>query len=165
MAIDIRSATADDIPGVWACFAAVARERKYLIFTEARPLEESRGYYQALFDNRAPFEIADDAGRIVGWCDVVPKPQPILEHSGVLGMGLLPEYRGRGIGRQLLTATIDSARRRGLERIELSVFNSNARARRLYESVGFVAEGARRRFRKLDGVFEDDTMMALLLNP
>jgi RimJ/RimL family protein N-acetyltransferase len=77
-------------------------------------------------------------------------------------MGLLPGYRGRGIGRRLMEEAIARAWHAGLERIELEVFASNAPARALYEKLGFVTEGVRRRARKLDGAYDDNVLMALL---
>lgn len=55
---------------------------------------------------------------------------------------------------------IASAVAQGMERIELEVFASNARAIRLYERLGFVTEGVKRGARKLDGVYEDNVLMA-----
>jgi ribosomal protein S18 acetylase RimI-like enzyme len=43
-------------------------------------------------------------------------------------MGLLPDYRGRGIGERLIRASIDAARAAGFERIVLSVYSRNGRA-------------------------------------
>ncbi|HEY4201208.1 MAG TPA: GNAT family N-acetyltransferase [Devosiaceae bacterium] len=53
-------------------------------------------------------------------------------------MGLLADYRARGIGRALLEATLDDAFARGFERVALEVFAGNERAVRLYEKVGFL---------------------------
>jgi RimJ/RimL family protein N-acetyltransferase len=50
----------------------------------------------------------------------------------------------------------------GIERIELEVLASNTAAIRLYEKVGFVHEGVKRRARHLDGAWDDNVMMALL---
>ena len=167
MTIEIMRARLADIPGTHACFDVVARERRYLARLEAPPLESSQEFWGRLIEQGWPFEIAmetvGEGTRVVGWCDIVPEPHPPHRHAGVLGMGLLPAVRGRGIGQQLLEATLDDARRIGLERIELSVYHSNERARRLYQSVGFVIEGVRRRHRKLDGAYEDNILMALLL--
>jgi RimJ/RimL family protein N-acetyltransferase len=44
------------------------------------------------------------------------------------------------------------------------VFASNTRAFALYERLGFVREGLKRRARKLDGGYDDDVLMALLFS-
>jgi RimJ/RimL family protein N-acetyltransferase len=77
---------------------------------------------------------------------------------------MLPGARGTGLGRRLMQAAIEAARRQGMERIELEVFASNTRAIALYERLGFVREGLKRRVRKIDGRYDDDVMMALLLD-
>lgn len=50
---------------------------------------------------------------------------------------VLPEYRGRGIGRALLRGIIEIAGERGCSRITLEVRKDNLPARQLYKSVGF----------------------------
>jgi GNAT superfamily N-acetyltransferase len=52
-------------------------------------------------------------------------------------MGVLPEHRGRGIGKALLQAIEDEARRRGACKITLEVLSGNARARALYLALGY----------------------------
>jgi RimJ/RimL family protein N-acetyltransferase len=59
---------------------------------------------------------------------------------------------------------LELARERGMERVELHVFAENVRARRLYESLGFVVEGTCPRRDKVDGQYRDDIMMALVLD-
>jgi len=50
----------------------------------------------------------------------------------------------------------------GMTRIELEVLASNPKAIRLYEKLGFVHEGVKRRARHLDGAWDDNVLMALL---
>jgi RimJ/RimL family protein N-acetyltransferase len=57
------------------------------------------------------------------------------------------------------------ARGRGIERVELHVFLENLRARRLYESVGFIVEGIHPRRAKIGGQYRDDVAMALAFAP
>jgi ribosomal protein S18 acetylase RimI-like enzyme len=54
----------------------------------------------------------------------------------VVDIALLPEYRGRGIGADLLTPILDEADAAG-KTVSIHVEHSN-RARRLYERLGFV---------------------------
>jgi len=49
-----------------------------------------------------------------------------------------PQFRGRGIGRQLVDAIIDSARLRNFKKMRLDTLPSMQDAMRLYESFGFV---------------------------
>jgi RimJ/RimL family protein N-acetyltransferase len=99
---------------------------------------------------------------VVGWCDITRNPHEGFRHVGRLGMGLLPGYRRRGLGRQLVERTVAAARAQQIERIELEVFASNAGAVEFYRKLGFVAEGTKRAARKLDGVYDDHVLMALL---
>jgi hypothetical protein len=71
---------------------------------------------------------------------------------------LLWTWVGKAIGHRDVRAD----RGRGVERIELEVFASNATAIALYRRLGFVTEGVRRRARMLDGQHDDNLMMALL---
>jgi ribosomal protein S18 acetylase RimI-like enzyme len=50
---------------------------------------------------------------------------------------VLPELRGRGIGRELMRHALEHARERGADYMELSTAESDIAARRLYESLGF----------------------------
>lgn len=102
--------------------------------------------------------------RVVGWCDVLPIDRPTRAHTGVLGIGVLAEFRGRGIGTALIRKTLEKAGASGLTRIELGVRQSNASVVRLYEGFGFVHEGVQRNAIRMDGKYENLICMALLLD-
>ena len=142
---------------------AVMRERRFLAFVEGFPIEEAAAFVARNLRLRNPQLVADDGGHVVGWCDIRRETIPVYAHVGHLGMGLLPDYRGQGIGTRLLRAAIDEARAAGFERIELSVYGGNARAAALYRKAGFAHEGTRVRGRKLDGEYDDVHIMGLIL--
>ena len=50
---------------------------------------------------------------------------------------VVPELRGGGIGRRLLERTIELARQRGADGIDLNTGETDTAARSLYESMGF----------------------------
>lgn len=62
------------------------------------------------------------------------RAKPLLN---IHDLAVLPEYRGRGVGRELLTAAEERARRAGCCKLTLEVQENNARARGLYRSFGF----------------------------
>ncbi len=161
--IRIVPTTEAHIEGLQRCVDAVARERRWLGFVEGPPLVQTRAFVGMILAGAGvQFVALNDADEVVGWCDVVRLDQESFRHGWRLGMGLLPTVRGRGVGRRLAEAAIAAAKAQGAERIELEVFASNTRAIALYEKLGFLREGVKRRARKLDGEFDDIVMMALL---
>ena len=50
---------------------------------------------------------------------------------------VVPDRRGRGLGRALMNAAIAHARRRGADYMDLGTSEDDVAARRLYESLGF----------------------------
>lgn len=143
---------------------SVARERRYLLFTEAPPLESVSAFLRGLAERGESQFFAVEGGRILGWCDVIRKDRPGLRHSGQLGMAVVAGHRGRGIGRRLLEAAVLDAFSKGIERVELEVFASNEPAIRLYLRSGFVEEGRKKKARLLDGEYDDILVMARLVD-
>jgi RimJ/RimL family protein N-acetyltransferase len=165
---EIRIVSTDEryAEGFHAALDIVARERKYIGFVEGPPVENMRKLIADIIDGGGVQMLAltpgENVENVVGWCDILRVPYEGFRHVGRLGMGLLPEYRGHGLGRRLATETIEAARRAGIERVELEVFASNAVAIALYLALGFVVEGTKRNARKLDGQYDDNVMMALI---
>lgn len=72
-----------------------------------------------------------------GYCGTV---QGVREPSGlgaIQNLGILPAWRGRGLGGQLLLQALHGFRQAGLARARLEVTAQNDRAVRLYRSLGF----------------------------
>ena len=145
-----------------ACLDVVAREQRYLAQIEALPLERMEAFVRESVANDAVQFMAVDRGQVVGWADVFPAWAHAVAHVGSLGMGVLPAYRGRGIGRRLLEACIAKAWAKGLTRIELEVLADNDRAIGLYRAFGFEQEALKRRAMRFDGVYHDALLMSLL---
>jgi RimJ/RimL family protein N-acetyltransferase len=152
----------EHLDGFRAAVDAVARERRWLAFTEVPPREDSIRFTEQILANRHPFFLAVDGDKVVGWCDIAGSDRPTQAHMGSLGIGLLPAYRSRGIGRRLMQAAIEAARARGFERVTLNVHANNMRARALYEKLGFRLEGVMRKAFKIDGYCDDVVVMGLL---
>lgn len=88
-----------------------------------------------------------------------------IAHQGSFGLGLDAEWRGRGVGRALIEAMLDwAAAHPVIEKVQLGVFTTNERARRLYERMGFVEEARQVRFVKEGpGQYVDDVMMCIFV--
>lgn len=161
MEVKIVPIAAEHIEAFHDVLDAVARERKYLAFLEAPPLEQTRAFVMAnIAKNNVQLVALASDEQLVGWVDVLPKDRPIHAHVGVLGLGLLPDFRGRGLGAALMRAALHEAARRAFVRIELTVRAGNLRAISLYEKFDFKREGECREAVLVDGYYEDLLIMA-----
>jgi N-acetylglutamate synthase-like GNAT family acetyltransferase len=88
----------------------------------------------AYIDTGGEILIAELAGRPVGCVALVPDGNGAFELSK---MAVSPELRGRGLGRQVLTAAIDHARKLGARSLFLGSSKKLANAVHLYEALGF----------------------------
>jgi RimJ/RimL family protein N-acetyltransferase len=162
--IDVRPSTPKDFDGFYECLAAICRERRYLSMTEPPPKDAARSFIEEARRRGKLQCVALSGPVVVGWCDITPHAFEGFRHCGRLGMGIAAGFRGRGIGRRLLEATVHRAREAGLTRVELEVFSSNVSAIRLYERSGFEHDGVHRHGRIIDGRVEDVLLMGRLFS-
>ena len=160
--IQIKEISRNYFDAFHSCLDEVSRERKYLGFVEAPPLASTRKWLKSGLDRGEIRLIAVNGSLVIGWCDIELRDREGFGHSGRLGMGIRKEYRGKGIGKELLEQALAKARERKLERVELDVYASNQVAIKLYEKYGFQFEGRKQKARKLDGGYDDIICMALL---
>jgi ribosomal protein S18 acetylase RimI-like enzyme len=161
--VRIRPIRKSDAPAFREVLDAVSRERTHLAFVEAPPLADVLAYVAERIKKKDVQIVAERAGELVGWCDVVRLELPGFGHSGRLGMGVVRHHRGAGIGSALLAEALRRARENGLTRVELEVFASNRAAIGLYRKYGFRMEGKKIGARILDGGPEDLAVMGLRL--
>lgn len=64
-----------------------------------------------------------------------------LKHRAELGIAILKEYWGLGLGKALMEACIECAKEAGYTQLELNVVAENERAVALYKNMGFVEYG------------------------
>lgn len=165
MSVQILPIAERHIAGFTRALDVVAREKKYLVFLQAPPADVMRTFILENIEKGHPEFVAvspDDT--VVGWADALPKTRPAQAHSAILGMGLLPLFRGQGIGALLLRATLDAAAAKGLHRIELTVRESNLNAIALYKRFGFALEGMHKDAVCIDGRYENALCMARLIS-
>ena len=158
----VRAITEADIPGFWETLGAVARESSFLRSAEAPPFAAVQDFVLGNIEAGNPQFVALADGQVVGWCDIVRSTATHERHCGELGMGVRSDWRGRGLGRSLLEATLAEADARGVLRVELSVHSDNPRAIALYIRNGFIEEGRKLRARIKGNAVLDVLLMARL---
>jgi ribosomal protein S18 acetylase RimI-like enzyme len=140
MTVDRTPERVDAVAQIWA-EATAARDGE----AEIAPLEVSRPLIQAVLDGspRSLLLVADDGGETVGFAAVEPWAQAREEDAiaEVRYVGVSPRAWGGGVGRQLVAALPDLLAQAGYEQAVLKVYLDNSRAVRLYEGLGWHAEG------------------------
>lgn len=81
----------------------------------------------------------------------------VLDEGHVTNVAVHPEYRGMGIGRQLMQAVEDLVREKGGKRMTLEVRRTNLIAQNLYRSLGYRSAGVRR------GYYRDNNEDAFIM--
>lgn len=99
--------------------------------------------------------IVEHEGKTIGMLVAFPmhvgpeeddEPDPVLRPYGELeednsyyicGMAVFPEYRGQGVGTELLRLAESQASSHGLSKLSLIVFEENAGAKKLYDRAGY----------------------------
>ncbi|CAG0967646.1 diamine N-acetyltransferase [Anaerolineae bacterium] len=90
-------------------------------------------------------------GMLVAWL--------IVDEIHIATIATHPDFRGRGIGRNLLSHALRSAMDEGVVKSFLEVRESNEVARKMYRSFGFMEDGRRKEYYKDNG--EDAILMSL----
>ena len=159
-AMTIRPIREDDFEELLAAFEVIASEGRW-IGTEA-PVDHERWrdrIQESISAGGAQF-VVDVGGRLVGSGGL----KQVVPGLFQIGMALLPEWRGKGIGSALLTEMLGWARRHGAYKITLQVWPHNQAAIALYEKFGFEREGyLRRHWRRRNGELWDVIVMGLVL--
>jgi putative acetyltransferase len=80
--------------------------------------------------------VAEVEGRVAGLLSASRGDRPVTRHVAEFGITVGSAYRGVGVGRALIEAFEDWARRHRVDRCVLGVYATNEQARHLYESLG-----------------------------
>jgi putative acetyltransferase len=81
--------------------------------------------------------IAEEEGKIAGGCGVYPTPGLPSGCAELVKLYLLPEWRGKGIGRTLMEKCIESARQLGYSQLYLESLPELGKAVSMYIRSGF----------------------------
>ena len=108
--------------------------------------------------------VAELDGAVVGWCAVVPySSRGVYRGVGEESVYVAERARGRGVGRALLEAVVESARAGGLWTLQAAIFPDNEPSLALHRALGFREVGVRERLGQLDGVWRDVVLLELRL--
>jgi ribosomal protein S18 acetylase RimI-like enzyme len=103
--------------------------------------------------------VAEQDGQIIGaaWTRIIPAYGHVDNETPELAISVLPNFRGKGIGSEMMKSLFDLLRESGYKRTSLSVQKDNP-AVRFYERLGYEITGER-----LDHANHEDFLMTKYL--
>ncbi|MBM7600991.1 RimJ/RimL family protein N-acetyltransferase [Virgibacillus halotolerans] len=104
-----------------------------------------------------------DNNKLVGFLMAVGGNAKRNKHSAYIVIGILKDYRGKGIGTNLFEGLEQWAFNHNIHRLELTVVTRNKAGLSLYKKMGFEIEGTKRHSLFIDGEFVDEYDMSKLL--
>lgn len=172
MNIVISDATPDDAQEIIALMNRIGGESDNLTFGKdeffvSDPADEAAFIEQQAASGGFTLLAREERGRkrggprIIGSISVDVGGRPRLRHRGVLGMSVLKEFWGQGVGTRLLQRALGRVENeQGIEVLSLEVRCDNERAIRLYERFGFERTGIDRGILKVDDKLCDAYLMS-----
>ncbi|WP_165003839.1 MULTISPECIES: GNAT family N-acetyltransferase [unclassified Enterococcus] len=165
----LREAIPDDSQALLSMMRQAGKETDFLVVDEEglllspEHLAIELGYLYESENNL--LLVAVEGTKIIGVASIKAESRFRVSHIGEVGISILKEYWGLGLGTMLLEETIYWAEKSGvLFRLELDVQVRNERAIHLYRKAGFEIEARMARGVRTDeGVFLDVYKMSRLI--
>ncbi len=143
----IRTAQPDDAADALDYIRSVAEKTEFFVIDpdEFPPTVKEQTWIQDHLDDPGKILLlAEAAGNIIGSVTFEAGNFRRISHRGNLGLAVIKEWRGRGVGTTLLQMLLQWAKSNpGIDKVCLDVFATNETAIRLYRKLGFVEEGRR----------------------
>ena len=162
MSLVIRQAEPRDAAAIAAIYNQGIGERGATFETQARSADDINA---RLADQlRFPMLVAEDAGAVLGWAGLSSyRPRACYAGIAEFSIYLDREARGRGVGRTLLNALVETARDFGYWKLVSRIFPVNTASRALCRACGFREVGVYEKHGCLDGQWMDVVIVERLI--
>ena len=139
MSVRIRPATEADLPAILAIYNEVIANTTAAYVYEPHTLEMRRQWFDELKAGGWPVIVSEENRVITGFgCIGVFRSKPGYKYSGEHTVHVHADHRGKGIGRALLLALIEEAKRMGLRTLIGGIDAENTVSLKLHADLGFI---------------------------
>lgn len=143
--VTIRQAEATDAKAILGLSRHIGRETEFLTFgpegLQISVEDEMRLILAYKAASKSIILLSETDGQLIGLASIKALDEGRQAHVAELGLSLVKEYWGYGIGSMMLEAQLEFAKAVGLEILTLEVVTDNLRAIKLYEKFGFTKVG------------------------
>ncbi len=165
--VTLRPARVEDAEGLIHTVRSLSPERSYLLMEYyGKDEETARKYIEGIDPDRDLLLVAIAEGKVIGALAAVQAKggeRVRAEHVVEVGLHLLKEYRGVGIGTEMLSYAMRWAKERGYRKMVASIFTPNQRSINLFKRAGFEQECIRRQHVRIGSRLIDEICMVKFL--
>lgn len=164
MKFQIEPARPEDAEALLAYMKQIGGESDNLTFgAEGLPItaEQERVYLQSMLDSEDDTQLIVRQGSAIIADASMQRFHRRMSHRAEVGISVVKDYWGMGIGSALMEAIISFAKEHGIRQLNLEVRSDNERAIRLYEKFGFQKLVTFPAFFRIDGRDVDFDLMNL----
>lgn len=168
----LRSPQERDVPGLLKYLTISAGETDFIVRSPEEcgkytPEKEAQWIEQNNASENTAVLVCEVDGKIAGNCEIRRSPSLKVRHRATIGIALLSEFWSQGIGTKMFEEMIRIAEGwEGVTQMELEFVEGNARARGLYEKMGFRIAGVHpNAIRLKDGTLLHNYLMIRSLKP
>ncbi|WP_442599733.1 GNAT family N-acetyltransferase [Neobacillus sp. D3-1R] len=164
----IREISIDDAEKMVLLMKQVEKEAEYMLFEPGERTITAEQQMKTIESmkkegSNSTILVAEDHENLIGFLFVIGNNIRRTSHQVYLVVGILEEYRGKGVGTKLFTQLDQWAQEHHIHRLELTVVTKNEAGVALYKKMGFEIEGVKRDSIKLNGEYADQYYMAKLV--
>jgi L-amino acid N-acyltransferase YncA len=158
MTLSYRDATLDDLPAIVAIYNSTVPSRQVTADLEPVSVENRVAWFHAHGPQKRPLWVVEDpqTGSVIAWLSFSDfYGRPAYQRSAEVSIYLDESARGKGLGKQLLAASLAAAPALGIDTVLGFIFGHNEASLRLFRGFGFDTWGSLPRVAVLDGVERD----------
>lgn len=160
----IRQAEAQDAKAVIGLLRHLSRNSPFLAFDMDIDVQHEAQLIQAY--QQSPdqlFLVGEIDGQLMALANLHSPPEAKLAHSCEMGLAIIKEYWGYGIGSIFMEEVIHFAQTVGKEVMYIEVVEANQAAIRLYKNFAFEEVGRLSRRLQVDNIYYDTLILQRLL--
>lgn len=161
--MEYRKLSVDEAEQFWNLMNQLDYETKYMLYEpgeRTKDLPQIESFIRDSVEGEDFLLVAETDHRLVGYISAQKGRLNRIAHSAYIVVGILMDYRSKGIGTEFFKRLNEWAEEKKVTRLELTVICENEVAKHLYANSGFQIEGIKRKSVCVDGEYLDEYYMA-----
>ena len=158
-----RKLSVDEAEQFWNLMNQLDHETKYMLYEPGERKKDLTRIESLIRDSGEKQDfllVAETDNKLVGYISAQKGRVNRIAHSAYIVVGILMDYRGKGIRTEFFKRLNAWAEENNVVRLELTVICENEVAKCLYAKSGFEIEGIKRKSVCIDGKYLDECYMA-----